>query len=112
MCIFCKIVAGEIPAKKVFENEKVLAFYDIQPQAKVHILVIPKCHFSSLEDMPKDKADYLTECFLAVPHIAKLAGLENGYRIVVNTGADAGQEVNHLHLHILGGEKLGGILAH
>ena len=111
MCIFCKIINGELPANKVFENDKVLAFYDIAPQAKVHILLIPKVHFADLESMQNEHIEYVTECFKQIPHIVQLVGLENGYRVIINKGQDAGQLVPHLHMHIIGGENLGNIVA-
>lgn len=110
MCIFCKIIGSELPANKVFENDKVVAFYDIEPQAKVHILVVPKSHFADLESMQAEQVEYLTECFRQIPHIAQLAGLQNGYRCIINKGQDAGQLVQHLHIHLVGGENLGHIL--
>lgn len=111
MCIFCKIISGEIPANIVFENDKVIAFYDIEPQAKVHILVVPKSHFADIDSMQDVQTEYLAECFKQIPHIAKLAGLSNGYRCIINKGEDAGQLVQHLHIHLVGGENLGHILA-
>ncbi len=106
--IFSKIILREIPADIVFENEQVLAFRDIAPQAPSHILVIPKKPLINLNDaVPSDK-ELLGELLLAVPEIARQEGLEScGYRVVINNGAGAGQAVFHLHLHILGGRKLG-----
>ncbi len=106
-CIFCKIIAGEIPSKKVYEDESVFAFADIHPQAKVHVLVVPKSHFASLDEMNGEQAELLKKCMVKIPHIAELLGLKNGYRLIVNQGEDAGQTVRHLHIHILGGQNMG-----
>ena len=105
-CIFCKIIAGEIPASKVYEDEKMLVFKDIEPKAKVHLLAIPKTHFAYLSELDVQKAGVLAHIFTEIPQIAKKNGCENGYRLIVNQGEDGGQAVNHLHVHILGGEKL------
>ena len=107
-CIFCKIVEGTLPAKKVFENEKVLAFHDIQPQAPVHVLVIPKKHIASMNDAGDEDWELIGEMHRAAQQIAKELGIsESGYRLINNCGADAGQVVFHIHYHILGGDKLG-----
>lgn len=106
-CIFCKIAAGEIPSQKVYEDENMIAFKDINPQAKVHVLVVPKSHFATLADMDADQAELVKQCFINIPHIAKSLGLDNGYRLIVNQGQDAGQTVHHLHIHILGGRPMG-----
>ena len=105
-CIFCKIIKGEIPSSKVFENDKVYAFRDINPQAPVHILIVPKCHVASADGITPENSDLVAAIFEAIPEIAKAEGLTNGYRIVSNCGDDAGQTVHHLHFHILGGKKL------
>ena len=105
-CIFCKIAAGEIPSTKVYEDEKILAFRDIAPMAPTHILVIPKTHIGSVAEVTADNADIVAHIFTLIPRIAKAEGLENGYRVVSNCGADAGQTVHHLHFHILGGKQL------
>ncbi len=105
-CLFCKIIAGDIPSSKVFENEYVFAFKDINPQAPVHILVIPKLHIASADEISAENSVYVAKIFEAIPEIAKEAGLENGYRIISNCGADACQSVKHLHFHILGGKQL------
>ena len=105
-CIFCKIAAGEIPSTKVYEDEKILAFRDIAPMAPTHILVIPKAHIGSVAEVTADNADIVAHIFTVIPQIAKEEGLENGYRVVSNCGADAGQTVHHLHFHILGGKQL------
>ena len=107
-CIFCKIIKGEIPSTKVYEDDYVLAFKDINPVAKVHILVIPKKHIESLADLKEEDKEYVWKIHEAMNKIAKEQGFsENGFRVVVNCGKDAGQEVMHLHYHILAGEKFG-----
>ena len=105
-CLFCKIVAGEIPSTKVFENDKVLAFRDINPQAPVHVLVVPKVHIGSADEINDENAEYVSEIFKAIPKIAAAEGLVNGYRIISNIGPDGAQSVPHLHFHLLGGTKL------
>lgn len=105
-CLFCKIIAGEIPAAKVYEDEKMLVFKDIAPKAKVHLLAIPKLHFSLFSEMDNEGAEAVKHILCKIPQIAKENGCTNGYRLIVNQGEDAGQEVKHLHFHILGGEKL------
>ena len=105
-CIFCEIIRGSIPSQKVFENEAVYAFRDIKPCAPVHILIVPKAHIASADEINADNADAVRDVFLAIPEIAKAAGLTNGYRIVTNIGEDGGQTVKHLHFHLLGGQKL------
>ena len=105
-CIFCKIAAGQIPSTKVYEDDLVLAFRDIAPQAPTHILVIPKAHIGSVAEITADNADLVAHIFTLIPKIAAEEGLESGYRVVSNCGDDAGQTVHHLHFHILGGKKL------
>ena len=105
-CLFCKIVAGEIPSTKVYEDELILAFRDIAPQAPTHILVIPKTHIGSVAEVTAENSAVVSHIFEVIPQIAKAEGLENGYRVVSNCGADAGQTVPHLHFHILGGKTL------
>ena len=105
-CLFCKIIAGEIPSTKVYEDETVLAFRDIAPQAPTHILVIPKVHIDSVDGITAENSHIVAHIFEVIPQIAKAEGLENGYRVVSNCGADAGQTVPHLHFHILGGKTL------
>jgi histidine triad (HIT) family protein len=105
-CLFCKIIEGSIPSKKAYEDEKCLAFYDIAPQAPVHILVIPKLHIASADEVSAQYSAYVAHIFECIPEIAKAAGLTNGYRVITNCGADACQSVKHLHFHILGGEQL------
>ena len=106
-CIFCKIIKGEIPCNKVLENDKFLAFHDINPVTKVHILVIPKNHVANIAHLTDEKAAYVEGILPFVKEVAKEAGLSaDGYRVVFNTGAKAGQSVFHLHAHILGGQEL------
>ena len=105
-CLFCKIVAGEIPSTKVYEDETVLAFRDINPQAPTHILVIPKTHIPSVDGVTAENSAVVSHIFEVIPAIAGQEGLVNGYRVVSNCGPDAGQTVPHLHFHILGGKEL------
>ena len=105
-CLFCRIVAGEIPSTKVYEDELVLAFRDIAPQAPSHILVIPKTHIPSVDGITAENSNIVAHIFEVIPQIAKAENLENGYRVVSNCGSDAGQTVHHLHFHILGGKVL------
>ena len=106
-CLFCKIVAGIIPSTKVYEDETVFAFRDINPQAPSHILVIPKTHIPSVDGITTENSAVVAHIFEVIPTIAQAEGLTGGYRVVSNCGADAGQTVHHLHFHILGGDKLG-----
>ena len=106
MCLFCKIAAGEIPSTKVYEDEAVLAFRDINPQAPTHILVIPKEHIPSVAGITAENSQVVAHIFEVIPQIAEKEGLVNGYRVVSNCGPDAGQTVPHLHFHILGGKEL------
>ena len=105
-CLFCKIIAGEIPSTKVYEDDIILAFRDIAPQAPCHVLVIPKTHISDANGITAENSAVVAHIFQVIPQIAKAEGLENGYRIVSNCGPDAGQTVQHLHFHILGGKTL------
>ena len=105
-CLFCKIVAGDIPSTKVYEDETVLAFRDIAPMAPTHILVVPKAHIGSVAEVTAENSAVVAHIFEVIAAIAKAEGLENGYRVVSNCGDDAGQTVHHLHFHILGGKKL------
>ena len=105
-CLFCKIVAGDIPSTKVYEDEKILAFRDIAPQAPCHVLVIPKRHIADVNGITAENSAIVAHIFQVIPQIAKAEGLENGYRVVSNCGSDAGQTVQHLHFHILGGKQL------
>ena len=105
-CLFCKIIAGEIPSTKVYEDDSVLAFRDIAPQAPCHVLVIPKSHIADVNGITAENSAIVAHIFQVIPQIAKAEGLENGYRVVSNCGSDAGQTVQHLHFHILGGKQL------
>ena len=105
-CIFCKIAAGEIPSTKVYEDAQILAFRDIAPQAPTHILVIPKAHIPSVAAINAENSDVVRHIFEVIPTIAEQEKLANGFRVVSNCGCDAGQTVNHLHFHILGGQTL------
>lgn len=105
-CLFCKIIAGEIPSTKVYEDESVYAFRDIEPMAPVHVLIVPKTHIASADGVNSENSAYVARIFEAIPKIAASEGLANGYRVITNCGEDACQTVKHLHFHILGGKKL------
>lgn len=105
-CLFCKIINGEIPSKKVYEDDMIVSFYDINPEAKIHVLVLPKLHIESADDVNSENSKYIAHIFEKMPQIAKLAGITNGYRIITNSGPDSCQSVMHLHFHLMGGEKL------
>lgn len=105
-CIFCKIAAGEIPCNKVYEDEQVIAFYDLNPMAKVHVLVIPKLHIANVMEVTPENSGVIAHIFEVIAAIAKELKLEDGFRVVSNCNAYAGQSVFHLHFHILGGEQL------
>lgn len=105
-CLFCKIIAGEIPSSKVYEDDKILAFNDINPEAPVHILIVPKKHISSMNEIDSSNSEYVSSIFEKIPEIAHAAGLDGGYRVISNCGQDGGQSVMHLHFHLLGGKKL------
>lgn len=106
-CIFCKIINKEIPAELVFEDEHIVAFNDINPQAPIHILLIPKEHYVSLNEIPEDKKSILSHILLKARQIALEKGVDkSGYRIVLNTARDSGQEVFHIHFHLLGGRRM------
>ncbi|MCR5249176.1 MAG: histidine triad nucleotide-binding protein [Lachnospiraceae bacterium] len=106
-CIFCRIIKGEIPSTKVFEDEISYAFRDINPQAPVHILIVPKEHVGSVAELTQEHEAKVGRIFTNIAKIAKEEGLESGFRVISNTGADAGQTVPHLHFHILGGKSMG-----
>ncbi len=106
-CIFCKIVNGEIPSNKVYEDDKVLAFYDLEPQAPEHILIIPKQHIASAADITCENSSVIAHIFEVAAIIAKEKGLDNGFRIVNNCGDSAGQTVKHIHFHLMGGRDFG-----
>lgn len=106
MCLFCKIIDGEIPAKKVYEDDEIFAFEDINPTAPVHILVIPKKHIETLNDIKEKDEKLIGKIYTKIGEIAKEKGIaEDGYRVVANCNKDAGQEVFHIHFHLLGGRK-------
>jgi histidine triad (HIT) family protein len=102
-CIFCRIVAGEIPCRKVYEDDDVLAFHDIRPVAPVHFMLIPKAHVASLAECDDSHRDVLGKLLLLAPRLAREQGLTDGFRTVINTGRGGGQEVFHLHVHVIGG---------
>ena len=104
-CIFCKIVAGQIPSRKAYEDEDVLVFHDIQPWAPVHLLIIPKLHIATHADATPEHERLLGKMLLLAPKLAKENGADNGFRTIINTGRDGGQEVYHLHLHVIGGPR-------
>jgi histidine triad (HIT) family protein len=105
-CLFCRIVAGEIPAKKVYEDEHTYAFEDVNPQAPTHVLVVPKKHIRGLKEATTEDAEIIGACQLTAAHLARQRGIENGYRTVLNVGPGAGQSVFHLHVHLIGGRNL------
>ncbi|MBR6703788.1 MAG: HIT domain-containing protein [Clostridia bacterium] len=105
-CIFCKIVAGEIPSPRLYEDDKMIVIRDIEPKAKLHYLCIPKTHFAYLSEMDSEKAEILKYCFEKIAQIYPTLGLEQGYRVIINQGENGNQTVPHLHIHLLGGEKL------
>ncbi len=104
-CLFCKIIAGEIPSAKVYEDDTVFAFRDIEPQAPVHVLIVPKEHIASAKEINETNSAVVAHIFEAAAKIAKDEGLEDGYRIVNNCGDSAGQTVKHLHFHLMGGRE-------
>ncbi len=107
-CVFCKIIKGEIPSEKVYEDDKVIAFKDIQPAAPIHVLVIPKKHIEKLIDVTEEDRHLISHIYQVINKIAKDMKIEDdGFRVIVNCGKDAGQEVMHLHFHLLAGKKLG-----
>ncbi len=106
-CLFCKIIAGDIPSNKLYEDENVLAFYDINPQAPVHFLVIPKEHIASAGELTAENSQAAARCLETVAVLAKREGLEGGFRVITNCGPDAGQTVPHLHFHVLAGKNMG-----
>ena len=107
-CVFCSIAEGSIPSKKDYEDEQILAFYDLEPQAKVHVLVIPKQHIACVDEVNADNSGDIAHIFETIPVIAKELGLKDGYRVVTNCGQHGCQSVKHLHFHVLGGEQLNG----
>ena len=107
-CIFCKIIAGEILSPRLYEDDKMIVIRDIEPKAKLHYLCIPKTHFALLDEMDEEKSEILKYCFTKIAEIKDSLGLQDGYRIIINQGENGGQTVHHLHIHLLGGEVLGG----
>jgi histidine triad (HIT) family protein len=105
-CLFCKIARGEIPCRKVYEDDEVLAFHDINPVAPVHFMLVPKLHLATLDDAGDEHAALLGKMLLLAPRLAKEQGLENGFRTVINTGKGGGQEIFHLHIHVIGGGNI------
>ena len=105
-CLFCKIIEGTIPSQKVYEDDFVFAFRDIQPQAPVHVLVVPKMHIPSADAVTDENSGEIARVFAAIAKIAKQEGLANGYRVITNIGEDGCQSVKHIHFHVLGGKKL------
>lgn len=107
-CIFCKIIGRELPSTVVYENEDILAFEDINPVAPVHVVVVPKVHISSINELGESDAHYIAKMFLVAKEVAKIKGIsEDGFRIINNCGKNGGQTVFHLHLHVIGGKNLG-----
>ena len=104
-CIFCRIVAGEIPSRKAYEDDEILAFHDIAPWAPVHVLLIPKQHIASFYDVEEARAPLLGRIFALAPRLMREHGVTNGFRTLVNTGEDGRQEVPHLHVHVMGGPR-------
>ncbi len=102
-CIFCRIVAGQVPCKKVYEDDEILAFHDIHPFARVHFMLIPKVHISSLADCGREHENLLGRILTLAPRLAKEQGLEAGFKTLINTGPGGGQEVFHIHVHVFGG---------
>ena len=107
-CLFCKIAAGEIPGDKVYEDDKVIAFKDINPKAEVHLLVIPRDHISSLNELTPEHDALITHMMRVIPQLAKSQGLNEGFRTIINTGKGGGQIIFHLHMHLMGGKNLPG----
>lgn len=105
-CLFCKIIAGDIPSTKVYEDETVFAFRDIHPQTPVHILIVPKKHIARAADLTEEDALLVGHIFAVAAKLAKAEGIDGGFRILTNNGADAGQTVSHLHFHLLGGKVM------
>ena len=105
-CLFCKIVSGEIPSKKVYEDEYTYAFEDLDPKAPTHVLIVPKKHIRGLKEATGEDAEIVGRCHLTAAHIARQRGIEDGYRTVLNVGPKSGQSVFHLHVHLLGGRDL------
>ncbi len=107
-CLFCKIVAGEIPSDRVYEDDKMIVFKDINPQADVHLLAIPRAHIESLNEVSEEHDEIMAHMIRQLPRLAKEQGLDDGFRTIINTGKGGGQIIFHLHMHLLGGNKLPG----
>jgi len=107
-CLFCKIAAGEIPGDKVYEDDKVIAFKDINPKAEVHLLVIPREHIASLNELTPEHDTLIAHMMRVIPQLAKSQGLDSGFRTIINTGKGGGQIIFHLHMHLMGGKDLPG----
>jgi histidine triad (HIT) family protein len=107
-CLFCKIVAGEIPSETVYEDDRLVVFRDINPKAEVHLLVIPRQHIASLNELNPEQDELVAHMLRVMPQLAKSQGLENGFRTIINTGKEGGQIIFHLHMHLLGGKDLPG----
>ncbi len=105
-CIFCKIIDGEIPSTKVFENDDLIIIKDLNPQAKIHLLLIPKTHYENIEELAVNDPELLKRCFATLAEVSDSLGLKDGYRVITNKGENGCQSVKHIHIHILGGEKL------
>lgn len=105
-CLFCKIINGEIPSTKVYEDDNIYAFKDINPEAPCHVLVIPKLHIASADEITEENSKYVAKIFEKIPEIARLGGANNGYRVITNCGHDGCQSVKHLHFHVIGGTEL------
>jgi len=105
-CVFCRIAKGELPSRKIYEDDEVLAFHDIHPAAPVHFMIVPKAHVASLADCGAEHAQLLGRIMLLAPKLAKEQGLNDGFKTVINTGRGGGQVVFHLHVHVLGGDRL------
>ena len=105
-CVFCKIIAGDIPSPRLYEDEQMIIIRDIEPKAKLHYLCIPKQHFALLSEMSEARAEIVKHIFSVIPTLEEQLGLQGGYRVIINQGEDGGQVVKHLHIHLLGGEKL------
>ena len=106
-CIFCKIISGEIPSNRVYEDDKVVAFYDLEPQTPVHVLIVPKVHIESVLGVDETNSAVIAHVFEVAAKLAVELGVTDGFRVVTNTGENAGQTVKHIHFHLLGGRKLG-----
>ena len=106
-CIFCKIIKGDIPSKKVYEDEEMMIIFDVAPKAKLHYLCLPKTHFALLKEMDDERAAIVARCLQKVAALEEPLGLQDGYRVIINQGENGGQTVHHLHIHLLGGEVLG-----